>query len=199
MRRILMFNRVSVDGLFAGPNGEMSFIVPDDAVDRAGATGIPSTDTVMLGRKTYEMFESFWPKALEAPDLPNPNHPGRKSPEQNSFAVALNAMTKLVFSKTLRQVSWKNSQLIHEFDPRRIEALKREPGRDIIVLGSGSIVAQLSQHGLIDEYSFVISPYLLGSGKSLFSGVTAGTRLELAEARTYRSGNVLLRYVRGSE
>jgi dihydrofolate reductase len=102
----------------------------------------------------------------------------------------------LVFSRTRRDVTWRNSRLLHEFDPREIEALKRQPGKDMMIFGSGSIVSQLTQHGLIDEYHFVVSPILLGSGRPLLSGVSKSSRLDLVEAKKYSSGNVVLRYAR---
>jgi dihydrofolate reductase len=87
--------------------------------------------------------------------IPNPHHPGRRSPEHGVVAITLNKMTKLVFSRTLKDVTWKNSRLLRELDPREIETLQGQPGKDIIIFGSGSIVSQLTQHGLIDEYQFV--------------------------------------------
>jgi len=103
-------------------------------------------------------------------------------------------MSKLVFSRTLKEVTWENSHLLHELNPGKIEAMKRQPGKDMIVFGSGSIVSQLTQHGLIDEYQFAVSPILLGSGRPLLNGSSKGLRLELLEAKAYRSGNVILRY-----
>ncbi len=197
MRRIVMFNRVSVDGYFAGPDGNLDWVVPDKDLDRAGASGIPGTDTVLFGRRTYEMFASFWPHALDdTPTSPDPHMPRERSPEMRAMAVMLNDATKLVFSKTLKKVTWKNSRLLRAFDPRAIEAMKRQPGKDMIVFGSGSIVSQLTQHGLVDEYQFVVDPVLLGKGKRLLSDLPTSTRLELKEAKAYPSGNVMLRYAR---
>jgi dihydrofolate reductase len=113
------------------------------------------------------------------------------------MAVMLSEATKLVFSRTLKELTWKNSYLLDEFDPREVEAMKRQPGKDMLVFGSGSIVSQLTRHGLIDEYQFVVNPVLLGSGRSLLSGVSTSARLALLEAREFPSGNVLLRYVLG--
>jgi dihydrofolate reductase len=115
------------------------------------------------------------------------------------MAIALNQNTKLVFSRTLKEARWINSHILREFNPGEIQNLKRGPGKDIIVLGSGSIVSQLTQHGLIDEYQFIVSPLLLGSGRPLLSGVTRGMPLQLREAKAYPSGNVMLRYGRRAE
>ena len=103
-------------------------------------------------------------------------------------------MTKLVFSRSLKDATWQNSRILHEFEPREIETMKRQPGKDMIVFGSGSIVTQLTQHGLIDEYQFVLCPILLGSGRPLLGDVSKNLRLELVEAKQYQSGDVMLRY-----
>jgi len=112
------------------------------------------------------------------------------------MAVMLNETPKLVFSRTLHTVTWKNSRVLPDLAPREIEAMKRQSGRDMIILGSGSIVSQLTQHGLIDEYQLVVSPILLGSGRPLLSGVPEPSRLALRETKVYPSGNIMLRYVR---
>jgi dihydrofolate reductase len=191
-RRILMFNRVSADGYFAAVDGNMNWIVPDPDIDRVAAEGIPGTDLILFGRRTFDMFASYWPHALENP-RPGP-HGEPPSDAQRAFAVMLNETAKLVFSRTLADVTWKNSRVVPEFDPRQITALKRQPGKDIIIFGSGTIVSLLTQHGLIDEYQLIVNPTFLGGGKTLINGLAASVRLELVEARPYRSGNVTLRY-----
>ena len=103
-------------------------------------------------------------------------------------------MNKLVFSKTLQNVTWKNSCVLHELDRHEIETLKNQPGKNMILFGSGSVASQLTQHGLIDEYQFVVCPILLGSGRPLLSNVSKNLRLDLLEAKQYESGDVLLRY-----
>jgi dihydrofolate reductase len=197
IRRIVMFNRVTIEGSFAGADGNLDWVVPDEELDRSASEAIhrSDTDTILFGRRTYEQFEAFWPHALDdASTGPNPHDSGGRSPEMRAMAVMLNEATKLVFSRTLKEVTWKNSHVLHEFDAREIEAMKTQPGKDMIVFGSGSIVSQLTQHGLIDEYRFVVSPILLGSGRPLLSGVSKSMKLNLLEAREFRSGNVLLRY-----
>jgi len=196
MRRIVMFNRVSADGLFAAADGNLDWIVRDPEVDRHGASGIPRTDTVILGRRTYEQFASFWPHVLNAPAPVDPHGPGGFSPELHAFARALTDMTKLVFSTKLKNVTWENSRVQRDIDPHAIEAMKRQPGKDMIIFGSGSIVTQLTRHGLIDEYQLIVNPVLLGSGQPLLAGLTGTAALELLEARRFPSGNVMLRYAR---
>lgn len=196
-RRIVIFNWVTADGYFAGLDGNLEWVVPDEEQARAAAEGIPGFDTVLFGRRTYELFEGFWRHAVgDSPTAPDPHRPGRRSREHRAMAIWLNEMTKLVFSRTLKGVTWRNSRVLHELDPREIETMKRQPGKDMIVLGSGSIVSQLTQHDLIDEYQFVVCPILLGSGRPLLSGVSKSSRLDLLEAKQYQSGDVMLRYAR---
>jgi dihydrofolate reductase len=197
VRRIIMFNRVTADGYFAAPDGNLNWVVPDDTLDSAGVEAIPSVDTILFGRRTYEMFERFWPHALDdSSTAADPHAAGRRSPAMRAMAIWINEASKLVFSRTLKDVTWNNSRLLHELDPREIEAMKRQPGRNMIVFGSGSLVSQLTQHGLIDEYQFVVSPILLGSGRPLFSGGSKSSALDLIEVNKYQSGNVMLRYAR---
>jgi dihydrofolate reductase len=193
MRKIVMFNRVTADGQFAGADGNLDWVVPEEELDKAAAEGMPTTGTILFGRRTYQQFEGFWPHVREGSTDP---HGAERSPEILAMATFINQATKVVFSRTLREVTWTNSQLVGELDPREVEAMKAEPGEDMIIFGSGSIVSQLTQHGLIDEYQFVVSPILLGSGRPLFSGVSKSSRLDLLEAKEYPSGNVVLRYVR---
>jgi dihydrofolate reductase len=152
----------------------------------------------LFGRRTYQIFEVFLAHAVadETGTVPDPHNPGRRSREHGTIATALNRMTKLFFSRTLKDASWRNSRLLREVDPRQIEAMKGQGGGDMIIFGSGSIVSQLTQHGLIDEYQFAVCPTLLGSGQPLLKGVSKGSRLSLLEAKAFASGDVLIRYAR---
>ena len=192
-----MFNWVTADGYFAAPDGNLDWVVPDQAQAKRAAEEISRFDTVLFGRRTYEIFEAFWPHAVVDGNgtVADPHFPERRSRETGVIAIALNKMMKLVFSKTLKDVTWGNSRLLRELDPREIEALKRQSGKDMIIFGSGSIVSQLTQHGLIDEYEFVVCPILLGKGQLLLSGVTNRLGLDLSEVKGLPSGDVMLRYI----
>ena len=199
MRRIVMFNRVSAEGYFAGLDGNLGWVVPDEELDREAVAAIEGSEegTILFGRRTYDMFEAFWPHALDGSTRsPDPHRPGRASAVMRAMAIWINEATKVVFSRTRKDAPWKNSRLLPELDPRAIEAMKREPGGDILIFGSGSIVSQLTQHGLIDEYQFTVSPMFLGDGRPLISGMPRGVKLDLLEAKAYESGNVKLRYAR---
>ena len=194
MRRIAMFNRVSADGYFAAEDGNRDWVVPEPEIDKEAAAGIPENDTVVFGRKTYEMFASFWPKFVEDARVTDPHDPGRRSPEMEAMGRFLDEASKIVFSRTLRQANWKNTRIERELVAGEIERLKKEPGKGILVFGSGSIVSRLTEHGLIDEYRFVVCPVLLGGGKPLLREISKRRRLVLAETKKCPSGNVLLRY-----
>ena len=103
-------------------------------------------------------------------------------------------MLKLVFFRTLTRLTWRNSRLLNELDSREIKSMKEQAGKNLIVFGSGSIVSQLTQHGLIDEYQFAVCPVLIGSGRRLLSDVSRRLKLDLLEAKALQSGDVLLRY-----
>jgi dihydrofolate reductase len=195
MRRIMAFNRVTADGYFTSSDGKLDWVVPEPQLDKEAGEGMSGQGAILFGRRTYEMFQAFWPHALEDPGTaPDPHMPGRRSPEIRAMAVWINEAAKIVFSRTLEDVTWKNTRLLHAFDPREVEAMKKQPGPDMLIFGSGSIASQLTEHGLIDEYRFVVGPVLLGSGRPLISGVPKSSRLDLLEAKTYPSGNVMLRY-----
>jgi len=194
MRRIVMFNRVSADGYFAAPDGSLKWVVPEPDLDKAAADGLDDADTILLGRRTYEMFEAFWPRALKDPAGTADPHSGRRVPEMHAMAVWINDATKLVLSKTRKEVTWKNSRLLRDFDPREIEAIKKQSGKDIMVFGSGSLVSQLTEHKLIDEYRFVVGPVFLGEGKALMHDVSNNVKLDLLDSHAFRCGNVMLSY-----
>lgn len=183
MRKIVMLNRISLDGFFAGPNGEIDWFIHDPEVDQA-AHEMMQPDTLLLGRLTYQMFESYWPPVAEDPNAP---------PEARVVADELNQMTKIVFSRSLGDVTWQNTQLVKGDLIKAVKQLKQGQGADITIFGSGTVVQQLANQGLIDEYLFTLTPVVVGAGKPLFKDVK-NFNLELVETRHFKSGNILLHY-----
>jgi dihydrofolate reductase len=183
MRKIVMFNRITLDGFFARPNGEIDWFIHDPEVDIARHK-MMNPDTFLSGRVTYQMFENYWPNVGRDPNAPQ---------DARKIADELNQMTKVVFSKTLKEVTWENSKLVAGDVVKEASKLKQGNGPDIVIFGSGSIVQQLAGEGLIDEYLIVVTPVVLGTGKTLFQDVEM-FNLELLETRNYDTGNVLLRY-----
>ena len=195
MRQIVVFDRVSADGYYASTDGNLNWAVPEPELDKGAAGSLDGADTMLFGRRTYNMFESFWPKALDnSTTAPDPHAPGRRNTEMHALAVWINDTAKVVYSRTRTSVTWKNSRLAGEFDPREVAAMKQQPGRNIMVFGSGSVVSLLAEHDLVDEYQLVVNPVLLGGGQTLVRGLSAARPVELIEAATYASGNVKLRY-----
>jgi dihydrofolate reductase len=195
MRRIVAFDHVTADGYFSTADGQLGWTVPDAALDAEATSGSPNGNAVLFGRRTYEMFASFWPNVpLDAPDAPDPHDDGRRSAAIRRMATWLDAATKVVFSTTMGDATWRNSRVARAIEPDAIEAMKREPGGDIMIFGSGSVVSRLTALGLVDEFQLVVSPVFLGTGCRLLHALPNTVRLELVEARPYASGNVKLRY-----
>lgn len=187
MRKIAVYNHVTVDGFFAGPHGEIDWfklIKKDDEWEKYTHEQSKSGSTLIFGRTTYAMMKSWWPTPAAIKNDPD-------------MAKVVNHSPKIVFSKTLESVEegphWKNITLFHEIKPEEIIKLKEQGGKDITILGSGTIVQQLANFGLIDEYGLVVVPIVLGAGKPLFKDVKK-TNLKLLEAKSYKNGIVWLRY-----
>ncbi|HST86882.1 MAG TPA: dihydrofolate reductase family protein [Ktedonobacterales bacterium] len=187
MRKIIVTMWVTLDGFIAGPNGEMDWVGQfyDDAMGTYESELVNSADTLLLGRVTYQSFAGSWPKVPDNPDA---------SPGEVEYARKLNAMRKIVFSKTLEGAEWNNSQLAREIVPEEIERMKQEHGRDMVIYGSASLVQTLTNLGLIDEYQILVHPVVLGGGKPLFHGITNRKTLTLVNSQTHPSGVVLLTY-----
>ena len=182
MRRVVVFNMVTLDGFFVDSKGDMSWAHKNDAEWNAFVGENASGSGVLLfGRITYELMASYWPTPMAL---------------QNSPVVAkgMNDMPKVVFSRTLDKVSWSNTKLVQGDMPAEVRKMKNEPGPDMVILGSGSIVSQLAQENLIDEYQIALSPIVLGKGRTLFEGVREKLNLKLTKSRTFANGNVFLCY-----
>jgi dihydrofolate reductase len=187
MRKIIVTTWVTLDGFIAGPNNEMDFVgeIYDEAMGKYEYDLVSAADTLLLGRVTYESFAGAWPYV---PDKPNAD------PGEVAYAHKLNAMRKIVFSKTLPRVEWNNSTLVREIVPEEIEKLKQEPGKDMVIYGSASVVQELTNYGLIDEYQLLVHPFILGAGKLLFKNIKEKVNLKLVNTEARPSGVVLLTY-----
>ena len=184
MRNLVVFNNVTLDGYFSGPGGDLSWAHrPDEdaewnafVAENAGSGGL-----LLLGRITYELMASYWPTPAAMNSFPD-------------VARGMNSLTKVVFSRTLDKASWSNTKLMKGNLTEEVRAMKKEPGEDIVILGSGSIVSQLAPERVIDEYQVVVNPVVLGKGRTMFDGIKGKLPLKLTRTRTFSNGNVLLYY-----
>jgi dihydrofolate reductase len=169
---------VSIDGFFAGPNGQLDWFVQDEELDRYADELLNSVDTILYGRVTYEMMAGYWPNAT------------------GGFAERTNQLPKLVFSSTLDETpwgNWDNARPLNGTLSEEVAKLENEPGNDMVIYGSGSIVQALTRLGAIEEYRLIVNPVILGAGRPLFDGVDQHN-LKLIESRAGPSGCVALTY-----
>jgi len=182
MRKLAVFNNVTLDGYFVTMNGDMSWAHKQDAEWNAFVQGNASGGGELLfGRITYEMMASYWPTPHAIENFP-------------VVAEGMNNLPKVVFSRTMDKASWSNTKLVKGDIAAEIRKMKKEPGNDMVILGSGTIVSQLAQDGLIDEYQVVVNPIVLGKGRTMFDGVKDKLTLKLTKTRPFANGSVVLCY-----
>jgi dihydrofolate reductase len=182
MRRLHVFDNLSLDGFFTDARGDMSWAHRQDAEWNAFVSGNARGEGALLfGRVTYEMMAAFWPTPEAARMLPE-------------VAAGMNAMPKYVASRTLATVSWSHTTLLGADLVAEVRRLKAQDGPDIVILGSGSLVSQLTSARLIDVYQLVVHPLVLGAGRTLFEGVPDRVSLRLTDCRRFENGNVVLWY-----
>lgn len=181
MRRLFEFNLVTLDGYFEGQNRDISWHNVDAEFNEYAIDMLNSVDALLFGRVTYELMASFWPTPEAVKNDP-------------IVAGKMNSLSKIVFSRTLEKVEWHNTRLVKYNVEGEIEKMKQQPGKDLVILGSGSIVSRLAPRGLIDEHRIMVNPLVLGRGRPLFDSIKEKINLKLKKTRTFKSGNVLLCY-----
>lgn len=178
------FMQISLDGYYCDPQGDISFAhkAPNDAEWQEFVTeNARGGGMLLFGRTTYDMMAAWWPTPMAAKAMPE-------------VAASMNAMPKLVFSRTMTSAAWSNTTLVKSDVVGTVRRMKGETGPDMTILGSGSIVTQLAGAGLIDTFQIVVNPVALGAGKSLFSGLTERLDLVLTNTRVFANGSVILWY-----
>lgn len=189
MRKLIAFNHVTLDGYFVSADGKFQWASKgndDPEYSAFVAENASKGGELVFGRITYQMMASYWPTPIA--DQHNPE-----------VAKGMNSMGKIVFSRTLEQATWNNTRLIRTGNDvgdlvSEVHKLKEEDGPGMAILGSGSIIAQLAPHGLIDEYQMMIDPVALGKGRSMFEGIPEQLNLKLAKSRIFNNGKVFLCY-----
>jgi dihydrofolate reductase len=191
MRKLVASAFVSLDGVMQAPGtpeedptggfayGGWIFSYGDEGMD-ISASGFDGKDRdVVLGRKTYEIFEAYWPY----------------QPADNPIAKTLNAARKYVASRTLKTLQWKNSVLLGEDIVQAIAVLKAQPGHDLQIIGSSNLIQSLQAASLIDEYNVWTYPLILGRGKRLFEATAKPSALRLVSTKASTTGVVMSTYV----
>jgi dihydrofolate reductase len=187
MRKVILQEFVTLDGLAAGPNDSTDFVPSstrgDHSLGQEQLRLMDSIDTILLGRVTYQMFSQYWPKVT--------------SGEDKVFADKLNAIPKVVFSETLDRApwgDWNNAKVIRKDAAEEVAKLKQQSGKDMIMWGSISTAQSLMDEQLVDEYRLMVCPVVLGKGRSLFREKVDTGEMKLLEVKTFDRGAVQLRY-----
>jgi len=177
MRKIIATEFYTLDGLISDPKDQMEWVTATFSEDLGKYEDelYDQSDTLILGRVTYKIFEGFWPTAEE-------------DPTNGEMAKKINRAAKIVFSKSLKEVSWRNSKILNDINPEEINKLKKQNGKDILIVGSADIVKQFTNLGLIDEYHFIVHPVILSEGKPLFKNLNAQVNLKLKEMKQFSNG-----------
>jgi len=181
MRKLIVFNLVSLDGYFTGEGGDISWHMVDDEFQELANEAANSGSTLLFGRVTYQLMAGFWP----TPDAIKTDP---------VVAEGMNTSEKIVFSRTLDEVQWHNTRLVKDDMLGEVRRLRQGNGKNLAVLGSGTIVAQLAAADLIDEYQILINPMVLGRGRTMFEGIHQRLNFKLIRSRVFGNGNVLLCY-----
>lgn len=185
MRKVILLVHTSLDGFCAGPKGEMDWITVNDEIFEAVGHITDDADTALYGRTTYGMMEGYWPTAAS-----RPNATQHDVQHSNWY----NAATKVVFSTTMAGSNRPDTHVISNNIPQAIAHIKKQPGKNLLLIGSISIAQYFTAHQLIDEYWINVNPVILGGGLPLFKSPAQRIGLRLLEAKPDKSGVVTLRY-----
>lgn len=187
MRKLVISVNISLDGIMAGPGDELDWHFERWSAEMTDplCEQLSKADTILLGRNTYDAMAAFWPGAPQNPYFPR---------KDIAYAEMMNNHIKVVFSNSLRPGGWKNTRIIKGDLHRQVLQLKSEPGKDIIIYGSGRLISSLLPLGLIDEYALWVHPVILGRGKHLFGFLPGKNNLQLQKIRCFPLGVILLNY-----
>ena len=179
MKKLYFFMMTTANGFYERGPWAIDWHNTDDEFNEFAIAQLDQMDTLVFGRKTYEGMATYWPTTEASGDDP-------------IVAGKMNGLPKVVVSRTLARADWNNTRVVR--DPGAIGALKQEPGKDALLIGSSDLAVSLGALGLIDEYRIMVNPIALGSGKPVLQGLAADQQLRLLETRQFANGNVLLRY-----
>jgi dihydrofolate reductase len=181
MGTLKAYNFLTLNGFFRGPQEDISWHKHGGEEEQYSVESLQNGGILLFGRKTYDMMASFWPTPVAAQQFPD-------------VAAGMNRAEKIVFSRKAFTPEWKNTRVISGDIIKEVRALKVQPGRNMTILGSGTIISLFTEHGLIDEYQFMIDPVAIPDGTPVFAGITKKLDLELTDSKVFKSGMVLLSY-----
>jgi dihydrofolate reductase len=181
MRKMIIFNMISADGYFEGVDHDLDWHNVNAEFNDFAIAQLDEADTLVFGRKTYELMASFWPTAMARKNDPD-------------VAEKMNSTAKVVLSHSLNVVEWHNTTLLKDNAIDRLRELKEGHGKALLVLGSSNLCVGLLEEGLIDEVRLMVNPIVLGKGNTIFAGLNKPLRLELTDTHKFKSGNILLSY-----
>jgi dihydrofolate reductase len=185
MPKLIVFNNISLDGYFTDPNGDMSWAHKNDPEwNEFTASNASGGGVLVFGRVTYELMAGFWPTKQAAEMFPE-------------VAAGMNNLPKVVFSRTMKEATWNNTSQINDNITEEMRKLKSAPGdADMVIMGSGTIVSQFTQEGLIDEYHIMTHPIIIGKGRTMFEGVQEKLPLRRTKTLTFENGCMFSCYER---
>lgn len=181
MGKISAFNFITLNGFLSDSNGDISWHRHGKDENQYASDSLASGNTLLFGRKTYELMVSYWPTPMALENDPE-------------VAKGMNEAQKIVFSSTLKKAEWKNTKVVSKNIVDWAKNAKTSSVNDMTILGSGSILTLFAQNGLIDEYLIMIDPVAIGSGDTIFSGIKHPLNLKFKNVKTFKSGVVLLSY-----
>lgn len=179
-RKMFSFVMMTLDGYHEGPDHSIDWHNVGEEFNRFAIHQMDEVDLLVFGRVTYELMMAYWPTQAAREDDPE-------------VAARMNGLPKMVVSRTLDHVAWANTELIRDRVAERLTEFKRQPGKDVAIVGSSNLTTSLLRMGLVDELRIMVNPVLLGRGTPLFEGADRAG-LTLLETRSFGSGNVLLAY-----
>ncbi|MGQ9426987.1 dihydrofolate reductase family protein [Gilvimarinus sp. F26214L] len=182
MRRLIAFEFISLDGFMAGPPGqEMDFVVSgfNQEMEQDLADQYQELDAFVMGRTTFQSLAGYWPTPAADAEL---------------LQEVMNSMEKLVCSTTMTDAHWNNSRILNPDAASQIRKLKQTPGKDMMIIGSASVVQAFTRQHLVDEFRFFLFPTVVGAGKPLFDGDLDPVRLRLLQSKQFSTGVVRLDY-----
>lgn len=185
MSKIFLFMVTSVDGYFEGPDHDITWHMVDDEFNEFAVEQMNNIDTLLFGRKTYELMEGYWPKLDQFPDI---------TKEDLQIGKIMTDLPKVVVTHQDLKTDWNNVRVVNKNVNEEVKKLKERDGKDIAIFGSNNLCVSLMQDGQVDEFRIMVNPVAIGAGNALFTGIQDKVNLKFVGSRAFGNGNILLTY-----